>query len=104
MKFNLPPLDADEISFSDEDILDSFVLENQSIYQGSKIIDGLLYCPVGYGNSEHPGRLVIIDLGKKEVVRDLLINCGEPEAIAKLQNDAIISSGGISPVYYLIKL
>ena len=104
IKFKLPPLDAEEVSFSDDDILDSFVLENQSIYQGSKIIDGLLYCPVGYGNSEHPGRLIIIDLGKKEVVRDLLINCGEPEAIAKLQNDAIISSGGISPVYYLIKL
>ena len=104
IKFSLPPLDIPEVSFSDKDILDSLVLENQSIYQGSKIIDGLLYCPVGYGNSQHPGRLIIIDLDKKEIIKDLLIACGEPEAIAKLQKDAIISSGGLSPFYYLLKL
>lgn len=104
MKFKLPPFDTTEVSFSDEDILDSFILENQSIYQGSKIIDGILYCPVGYGNSQHPGRLIIIDLSKKEVIKDLFIACGEPEAIAKLQDNAVISSGGTSPLYFIIKL
>ena len=104
IKFNLPPLDVKEYKLSDDDIIDSFVLTNQSICQGCKIIDGLLYSPVGYGNSQHPGRLIIIDLEKKKVVKDLFIFCGEPEAIAKLQNNAIISSGGMSPIYYLIKL
>ena len=104
IRFKLPSFDTDEVSFSDEDILDCFMLESQSIYQGSKIIDGLLYCPVGYGNDQYPGRLIIIDLDKKIVVNDILLDCGEPEAIAKLQNNAVISSGGRSPVYSLLKL
>lgn len=104
MKFPLPTLDAKEISFTDDDILDSFVLEDQSIYQGSRIIDGLLYAPVGYGNTQHPGRLIIIDLGKKEVVGDIPLSIGEPEAIGKYKSGAIISTGGKNPVYYFIAI
>ena len=104
MKFSLPPLENKEVIFTDKDILDSFVLDNQSIYQGSKIIDGLLYCPVGYGNTQHPGRLIIIDLDKKEVVNDIPLNCGEPESIGQFKNGAIICGGGRNPLYYFIRL
>ena len=104
MKFKLPSLDYQEIAFSDDDILDSFVLENQSIYQGSKMIDGLLYTPVGYGGGSYPGRLIIINLNTKEVVQDIPISCGEPEAIARYKSGAIISSGGGYPTYYYIRI
>lgn len=104
MKFPLPSLDEEVISYTDDDILDSFVLENQSIYQGSKIINGLLYAPVGYGNAQYPGRLIIIDLHKKEVVKDIPISIGEPEAIAKYKTGAILSSGGRDPNYYFIAI
>ena len=103
MKFKLPSLDYQEIAFSDDDILDSFVLENQSVYQGSRLIDGLLYTPVGYGGGSYPGRLIIINLTSKEVVQDIPISCGEPEAIGKYKSGAIISSGGKDPTYYYIR-
>ena len=104
MKFPLPSLDETEVTYSDDDILDSFVLENQSIYQGSKIINGLLYAPVGAGSALYPSRLIIIDLDNKEVVEDITLNCGEPEAIGKYKNGAIICRGGWDPYYYFITL
>ena len=104
MKFPLPSLDETEVTYTDDDILDSFVLENQSIYQGSKIINGLLYAPVGAGSALYPSRLIIIDLDNKEVVEDITLNCGEPEAIGKYKNGAIICRGGWDPYYYFITL
>lgn len=104
MKFNLPSLDYAEVVFSDDAILDYFVLNDQSIYQGSNIIDGLLYTPVGYGTSGYPGRLIIINLSSKQVIQDIPISCGEPEAIAKYNNGAVISTGGKDPKYYYIRL
>ena len=104
VKFNLPSLAIKDIVLTDEDVIDSFILENQSVYQGSKIIDGLLYAPIGYGNSQHPGRLIIIDLRQKAVVEDISISCGEPESIGKYKSGAIICGGGRDPFYYYVKL
>lgn len=104
MKFNLPSLDIAEVTFTDDDILDSFVLENQSIYQGSKMIDGMLYAPVGAGSELYPSRLIIIDLNKKEVAEDIPLHCGEPEAIGRYKSGAIICTGGWDPFYFFITL
>ena len=104
MKFKLPSLDDEEIAFTDDDILECFVLGNQSIYQGSRIIDGLLFTPVGYGTASSPGRLIVIDLSTKEVIHDIPLNCGEPEALGQYKSGAIISSGGKDPRYYYIHL
>ena len=104
MKFNLPPITSSTIMYSDDDIIDSFVLENQSIYQGSKIIDGLLYTPVGAGSALYPSRLIIIDLKKKEVYDDIPLACGEPESIGRYKSGAIIGTGGWDPFYYFISL
>lgn len=104
MKFNLPSLEYEEVNLTDDDILDSFVLENQSIYQGSRIIDGLLFTPVGSGFGKNPGRLLIIDLEEKEVLYDILLSVGEPEAIAKYKTGVILSSGGKNPSYYFIRI
>lgn len=104
MKFHLPSLDSESVSFYDEDIIESFVLDNQSVYQGSRLIDGLLYTPVGSGNGTYPGKLLILDIEKKEVIKDIPLNCGEPEAIGKYKSGAIISSGGRNPNYYFIRL
>ena len=104
MKFPLPSMENETVDFYDADIIDCFVLENQSIYQGSKMIDGLLYTPVGYGNYQRPARLIIIDLNKKNVVLDVPIKCGEPESLGRYKNGAIICEGGKNPQYSFIRL
>lgn len=104
MKFLLPSIDNSAIDFYDTDIIDSFVLEDQSIYQGSKIINGLLYTPVGYGNAQYPGRLIIIDLSNKTVVEDVPMECGEPESIGIYKDGAIICGGGRNPTFYYVRL
>lgn len=104
LKFPLPSLDEKEIRFTDEDIIDSFIIKDMSIYQGSKIINGLLYAPVGYGNKDFPGRLFIINLDEKRIVDDITINCGEPESIGQYGDGAIICGGGTNPVFYYIQL
>lgn len=101
--FPFPSIVTDEIIFTDQDVIDSFTLESMSIYQGSRIINGLLFAPVGYGNSKYPGILKIIDLEKNLLVQEYAISCGEPEAIGQYKDGAIISSGGENPGYYYVQ-
>lgn len=103
VKFKLPSGEISEVVFTDHDVIDSFILKKMSIYQGSRIINGLLYAPVGYGNSNYPGYLKIIDLDKKNVVKDISITCGEPESIGQYKDGAIICGGGDNPGYYFIQ-
>lgn len=104
VKFPLPSYKDGDIVFTDDDVLDSFVLEDMSIYQGSKIINGLLYAPTGYGTNDYPGYLKIIDLEKQELKMSIPINCGEPESIGMYKNGAIICSAGKDSYYYYIQL
>ena len=104
VRFPFPSLNNSVVSFTDEDVIDSFVLENMSIYQGSRIIDGLLYAPVGFGNKQYPGHLKIIDLDNKTLMEDIVLNCGEPESIGRYKEGAIICGGGKDPYYYFIQL
>ena len=103
VKFRLPSVESKEVFFTDHDVIDSFILKNMSIYQGSRIIDGLLYAPVGYGNYSFPGYLKIINLDKKTVVMDISITCGEPESIGQYKDGVIICGGGDNPGYYFIQ-
>lgn len=102
VKFPLPSNDVFEVVLTDEDVLDSFMLEKMSIYQGSKIINGFLFAPVGYGNWEYPGYLKVIDLDNQKLVESISIKCGEPESIGKYKNGAIICGGGKNPFYYYL--
>ena len=104
VKFPLPSLESFEVNYTDEDVIDSFVLNDMSIYQGSRIIDGLLFAPVGNGTIEYPGFLKIVDLEKKTIVQSIALDCGEPESIGLYQNGAIICGGRTNPAYYFIKL
>lgn len=104
VKFPLPSLDNSEVTFTDEDVIDSFVLDNMSVYQGSRIIDGLLFAPVGCGTEEYPGFLKIIDLEKKELKESIALECGEPESIGVYRSGAIICGGRQNPAYYYIQL
>lgn len=103
VKFPLPSDKAGDIIFTDYDVIDSFVLKDMSIYQGTKIINGFLFAPVGYGNKDYPGYLKIIDLGKKKLKMSVDIKCGEPESIGKYKNGAIICGGGKDSRFYYIK-
>ena len=103
VKFPLPSLNKAEVVFSDSNAIENLVIENISIYQGSKIIDGVLYAPVGNGSGSNPGRLLTIDLQKKSVVRDGTLNCGEPESLGRYKDGVIICGGGGNPYYYFVK-
>lgn len=103
VKFPMPKPDKKEIIFNDTDAIESLIIENISIYQGSKIINGLLYAPIGYGNNEYPGRLLTIDLEKKAIVRNGALNCGEPESLGIYKDGVIICGGGSNPYYYFVK-
>ena len=104
VKFPLPSLDCSEIIFTDDDILDNFTLKNMSIFQGSKIVDNLLYVPVGYGDSTFPGYIKVISLDEKRLVINIPISCGEPESVGQYKDGLIICGGGMSPDYYFFQL
>lgn len=103
VKFPLPDLDKAEVIFKDNNALGSLIINNISIHQGSKIIKGLLYIPVGAGNGTYPGRLLTIDLSKKVLIRDGTLNCGEPESIGQYKDGFIICGGKGNPYYYFVK-
>lgn len=104
LKFPLPGLDQPIAALGDEDVLDSFLLSDMSIYQGSRIIDGLLFAPVGSGDDKYPGYLKIFDLASKSLIENVPLNCGEPESIGPYKDGAIICGGGKNPNYYFIQL
>lgn len=104
LKFPLPPIESSIVIFDDQDVADSFMLYNMSVYQGSKIIGDLLFAPVGYGNASYPGYLKVVDLTEKRVIFELALECGEPESIGSYKDGAIICGGGGNPKYYYIHL
>lgn len=104
VKFPLPRLDKLEVILTDKDALDNLIIKNISIFQGSKITNGILLAPVGTGKGSYPGRLLTIDLTKKAVIRDGILNCGEPESLGRYKDGVIICGGGGNPYYYFIKL
>ena len=70
MIFNLPKLaDGSEITLTKDDAIDYFVIEDiykgiltPMIGQGQCAHYGKFYLPVGYGNTEHPSKLLVLDL------------------------------------------
>lgn len=104
LKFPLPSYKSGDIVFTDDDVIDSFVLKDMSIYQGTKIIDGLLFAPSGNGTVDYPGYLKIVDLKNKELKMNIRITCGEPESIGRYKNGAIICGGGTDSYFYYIQL
>ena len=104
LKFPLPPHNVGDVIFTDDDVIDSFVLSDMSIYQGTKIINGFLYAPVGYGNNDYPGYLKIVDLKEKKLKMSIAITCGEPESIGKYKNGMIICGGGKNSNFYYIQM
>lgn len=104
VRFPLPSLELFEVNYTDEDVIDSFVLNDMSIYQGSRIINGLLFAPVGNGTIEYPGFLKIVDLEKKTIIQNIALDCEEPESIGIYRNGAIICGGRTDPAYYYIQL
>ena len=103
VKFPLPELNKAEVIFKDKDAIEHNLIENISIYQGSKIKDGILYAPIGAGNESYPGRLLTIDLNQKTILRDGTLNCGEPESLGFYKDGVIICGGGGNPFYYFVK-
>ena len=104
VKFNLPSLSDATVTLTDNDVLDSFIVNGIGIYQGSKLINGKLVCPEGFGNAEYPAYISVIDLTKKQVVTRVPWGYGEPEAAAVYENGILIVNNSTNPIYRLLTI
>lgn len=105
VKFPKPNIKNKKVSYTDKHVLNSFKLNNCYVFQGSKVIDGKLYAPFGFGTKEIPTYLKIIDLKRAIVETNIKIeNLGEIEAVAPYQDGLIASNNAINPTYTFIKL
>lgn len=66
-KFRLPAPDVPEIFLTPADIVDQFALPFEAFFtQGGTVRDGKIYYMFGCGNEDHPNRMNVIDLAKKD--------------------------------------
>ena len=104
VKFNLPSLSDAAVILTDNDVLDSFIVNGIGIFQGSKLINGKLVCPEGYGNAEYPAYISVIDLNKKQVVTRVPWGYGEPEAVAIYKNGLLVVNNAVNPTYRFLTI
>ncbi len=84
-KFKLPTLaDSDakgEVHFKKSDILETIVMDNFLVSQGSRIHKGYAYLPEGYAPYER--KLHVLDLKSKKIVKTIDLNAlaKEPEGL-----------------------
>lgn len=104
-KFNLPSLKSAKCTFTDDDIIDSFKVQNLFVYQGTKVIDGKLYTFSGLDTKDFPTYLIVINLKTHEIEKKININgLGELEALGKYKKGFIAVNCAYNPTYYYIRL
>lgn len=104
IQFKLPSLRKKEITLTDTDILDSFIIGDCYIYQGSKIIGNRLYALSGLDTEDYPTYLHIIDLQNPSVEKRISIDgLGELEALGKYDNGMAVVNCAYNPTYTFIK-
>ena len=104
IKFKLPPLRKKEIILTDTDILDSFIIGDCYIYQGSKIVGNKLYALSGFDTEDYLTYLHIIDLQNHSVEKRINIaGLGELEALGKYDNGITVVNCAYNPTYTFIK-
>jgi hypothetical protein len=110
-KFVLPPLRWITRTFIDDEVLDSFFFSCNT-FQGSKVIDDMLYVFNGLDTKDNPTQLKVIDLygkilkdGKPVITKQLDIKgLGEIEAIGKYDDGFIIENCAYNPTYHYLKI
>ena len=100
LKFRKPQVSEGNVVFGDSDILDVIEFTGAYIYQGNKIIDGQLYMAFGYGSTQYPSYIKVLDLETKALISHIpLDGLGETEAIAKYGNSLVIVNNNWNPTY-----
>lgn len=104
-KFKLPSLDYLKRTFTDDDVIESFKIQNIYTYQGTKIIDGKLYAFSGLDTKECPTYLHVINLKTHKIEEKININgLGELEALGKYKNGFIAVNCAYNPTYNYIRI
>ena len=103
LKFALPQLSNSDVNFDDSDVLDVIEFSGAYIYQGAKVINNQMYIPFGYGNTQYPAFIKVVDLDRKIVVSHIpLGEFGETEAAALYKKDLVIVNNSTDPIYRLL--
>lgn len=106
-KFKIPSTANTSVVLTASDILDSFEIDDKTadltITQDKVINSGKMFITCGYGNTEYPGMLYVIDLlGKKlsAFLNITAIHSGEPEGL-EISVDKLLYAFGGTTIYSL---
>lgn len=105
IKFSLPPINQESVVFTDDDIIDDFIINTDVLIpQGTKMRNGILHTVYGFNTDEYPSWYVKYDLDNKKMISKMKLDkrLGEPEAVSFFQNKTIISNNATNPSYWII--
>ena len=105
IKFPLPPLTQESVLFTDDDIIDDFLINSEILVpQGTKMRNGILHTVYGYNTDKYPSWYVKFDLVNKKMISNAKLDkrWGEPEAVSFFQNKILISNNATNPSYWII--
>lgn len=105
VKFSLPPLTQESVVFTDDDIIDDFLINSDILVpQGTKMRNGTLHTVYGFNTDEYPSWHVRYDIVNKKIVSKVKLDkrLGEPEAVSFFQDKTIISNNATNPSYWII--
>lgn len=95
VKFALPSTSIENVSLTDEDVVDAFTLDFY-VLQGVTAINGKLFTTYGYSN----GGLYVIDPTRKAIVTSIKPYNSECESVGILDdNSIVIDIAGTNPTY-----
>ena len=92
-------------TLTDKDIIHSVIVQDCYVYQGTTVINGLLYALFGLDTPDAPSQLKIIDLSTGVVLKTIpLKGIGEPEGISQCEDGVLIVNCAYNPTYTFIKI
>lgn len=94
VKFALPSLSVENVSLTDEDVVDAFTLDYY-VMQGVTAINGKLFATYGYSS----GGLYVIDPTRKAIVTSIKPYNSECEGLGVLNDSIVIVIAGTNPTY-----
>lgn len=84
VKFSLPPINRESVVFTDDDIIDEFLIKTDVLIpQGTKMRNGILHTVYGFNTDSYPSWYVKYDLDNKIIISKVKLDkrYGEPEAV-----------------------
>lgn len=103
VKFKMPSMLKKDVTFTDDDVMDSFKIQDCYVYQGTKMIGLKLFALYGYDTKSTPMYLKIINLEKHRVEESINIKgLGELEGLGIYKDGILVSNNALNPTYTYI--